>query len=361
MKILYVTTIGITMGFFPALIQRLIDNGHRVDLACNDRESPVSPNFREMGCKIHTLSCTRSPFSAGNIAAVKELRELVIKERYDIVHCHTPIAAACTRLACRGLGCKVIYTAHGFHFYKGAPLKNWLIFYPVEKFCAPMTDLLITINREDYALAQKRLKAKQVLYVPGVGVDLEAFTPGDGSALRQQLDIPFENKVLLSVGELSHRKNHEILIRAAAEIPNTTVVIAGAGPLEDQLKVLAAELSCDVRFLGYRRDIAELCRMCDVFVLPSIHEGLPVSLMEAMACGKPVCCSHIRGSVDLVDTQGGVTFDPHSVADCRRALQETLAGDSAAMGQRDRKTVQAFSTPAVIDQMLPLYETKKEC
>lgn len=355
MKILYITTIGATMDFFPALIQQLITRGNQVDLACNNTDRPVSAHFLDMGCRVFSISCTRSPFSPGNITAVKELRALVSREGYDIVHCHTPIAAACTRLACRGLGCKVIYTAHGFHFYKGAPLKNWLLFYPVEKLCAPMTDLLITINQEDYALAQKKLKAKQVLYVPGVGVDLKSFAPGDGSVLRQQLEIPPENKVLLSVGELSKRKNHELLIRAAAEIPDVTVVIAGAGAMEAHLKTLAAELACDVRLLGYRRDIADLCRMCDVFVLPSIHEGLPVSLMEAMACEKPVCCSHIRGSIDLVDARGGATFDPHSVADCRRALQEVLDGDFAAMGSWNREKVRAFSVSAVIEKMLPIY------
>ena len=355
MKILYVTTIGTTMLFFPKLIRALQAQGHRVDLACNDTVDPVPDYYQQMDCRIHTISCSRSPLAAGNLTAVKQLRQLVRTQGYDIVHCHTPIAAACTRLACRGLGCKVIYTAHGFHFYRGAPLKNWLLFYPVEKLCAPLTDLLITINREDYALAQKKLKAKKVLYVPGVGVDLEAFTPGDGSALRQSLNIPAHHRVLLSVGELSHRKNHSLLIRAAAGLPDVTVVIAGAGALDAQLKALAAELSCDVRFLGYRTDIADLCRMCDVYVLPSFHEGLPVSLMEAMACGKPICCSHIRGSTDLADPQGAATFDPHSETDCRRALQEVLSGDMSAMGRHNREAVKAFSTPAVLEQMLPLY------
>lgn len=343
------------MGFFKHLIRQLIEQGHSVDIACNDSDSPVQPFYRELGCRVHTISCTRSPFHPGSIAAVGQIRGLVKREGYDIVHCHTPVAAVCTRLACRNLPCKVIYTAHGFHFYKGAPLKNWLLFYPAEKLCAHFTDVLITINKEDYALAERKLKARQVLYVPGVGIDLAAFVPGQVGILRQELEIPNGNRVILSVGELSHRKNHEILIRAAAGIPNTTVLIAGTGPLECDLKSLVRELGCDVRFLGYRKDIAALCGACDLFVLSSFQEGLPVALMEAMACGKAVSCSAIRGNVDLVDAEGGTLFDPSDVDSCRAALCKALSSDLIAMGQYNRQMLNAFSIENVNRQMLALY------
>lgn len=356
MKILYVTTVGTTMGFFPQLIRQLLARGHRVDIACNDSDSPVPQEYRSMGCRVFSICCTRSPLHRGNLTAIRQLRQLVAREGYAIVHCHTPIAAACTRLACRKLPCRVFYTAHGFHFYRGAPLKNWLLFYPVEKLCARYTDLLLVINKEDHALAQKKLRAKQVRYIPGVGIDLDAFTPGDGAALRQALQLPEGNRILLSVGELSHRKNHSLLIRAAAQLPNVTVVIAGEGALRPSLEAQAQALSCDVRLLGRRSDIADLCRMCDLFVLPSLQEGLPVALMEAMACGKAISCSAIRGSTDLADPEGATLFDPHSVDACRDALREALSRDLAAMGRHNRQVVEAFSTAAVLAQMLPLYE-----
>ena len=224
--------------------------------------------------------------------------------------------------------------------------------------CAHFTDVLITINREDYTLAQRKFKAKRVVCIPGVGIDLSAFTPEQSILTRQSLDIPQNNRVLLSVGELSHRKNHETLIRAAATLPDVTVLIAGSGPLDSQLKALAQELPCDVRFLGYRKDIAALCGICDLFVLPSFQEGLPVALMEAMACGKAVSCSAIRGNTDLVDAEGGTLFDPADAASCRNALQEALGQDLAAMGRHNRQAVNAFSLEAVNQQMLALYTQK---
>lgn len=355
MRILYVTTIGSTMDFFNRLLQELVEQGHTVDIACNDTVKPVSPFFYELGCQVHTISCTRSPFHPGSISAVRQLRELVKSKQYDIVHCHTPVAAFCTRLACIGLPCKVMYTAHGFHFYKGAPLKNWLLFYPAEKLCAHFTDVLITINREDYALAQKKLKAGRIVYVPGVGIDLSAFAPEKTGISRQELEIPEGNRVILSVGELSHRKNHALLIRAVAGMQNTTVLIAGTGERKEELQALARELSCDVRFLGYRRDVAALCGACDLFALPSFQEGLPVALMEAMACEKAVSCSSIRGSVDLVDGVGGTLFDPAEVASCRKALDEAFSRDMAAMGRYNRQVLKAFSIEEVNRQMLELY------
>ena len=345
------------MSFFKQFFVELKNNGVKIELACS-LSRPLEDDIVDLELKTHDISFSRSPFSKDNINAYKQLKKLIESGNYDIVHCHTPIAAMCTRLSCRKArrnGTKVFYTAHGFHFYKGAPLKNWLLFYPAEKLCAHFTDTLITINKEDYDLACRKLKAQQILYIPGVGVDLAAFTPEQTVCLRRELGIPENNRVLLSVGELSHRKNHRVLIRAAAGIPNATVLIAGAGTLEDELKRLAQETGCDIRFLGYRKDIAALCGACDLFVLPSFQEGLPVALMEAMACAKAVSCSAIRGNVDLVDGDGGTLFDPADVDSCRTALVTALNSDLSAMGQHNRQVMQAFSIEEVNRQMLELY------
>lgn len=159
------------MGFFKNFIKELLEDGHTVDIATNETTSKVPDCYREWGCQIYQISCTRSPFNKGNIDAIRQIRKIAADGSYGIVHCHTPIAAMCTRLACRKLrksGLKVFYTAHGFHFYKGAPLKNWLVYYPIEWLCAHWTDVLITINKEDFELAKKKMKAKRVEYVPGV-------------------------------------------------------------------------------------------------------------------------------------------------------------------------------------------------
>lgn len=297
------------MNFFKNLIKELIDEDNIVDLAANNNIKPFPDFYNDLSCKKYSLSCERTPFSLGTINAYKEIKNLIEENDYDIVHCHTPIAALCTRLACRKQrkkGLRVIYTAHGFHFYKGAPLLNWLIYYPIEKICSYFTDVLITINKEDYELAKKKMKAKHVEYVPGVGIDVDKFknTVVDKAEKRKELGIPEDAFLLVSVGELNKNKNHEVVIRALAEINNPDIhyAIAGVGPLHDYLLYLAKELNLEdrVHLLGYRTDVAEIYKCANLYILPSIREGLNVSIMEGIASGLPVLCGNIRGNIDLV-------------------------------------------------------------
>jgi glycosyltransferase involved in cell wall biosynthesis len=308
MRILYITTIGGTMNFFKNLIHNLIVDGHTVDIATNESNSPVDECYKKWGCKIYPLSCTRSPFNKGTFKAIKEIKQIVAENDYDIVHCHTPIAAMCTRLACKKFrknGGKVYYTAHGFHFYKGAPLKNWLMFYPIEKICSYLTDTLITINQEDFNFAKKHLNAKNTEYVPGVGIDTAFFANTNVSKQekRAELQIPEDAILLTSVGELNDNKNHQIILRAMAQLNNKNIyyVIAGVGENADKLLALAKELSLENNFklLGYRKDIAEIYKVSDICCFPSIREGLPVAVMEAMAAGLPIVSGDNRGSRDL--------------------------------------------------------------
>ncbi|MBQ7896610.1 MAG: glycosyltransferase family 4 protein [Oscillospiraceae bacterium] len=351
MKILYVTTIGPTMDFFKAFIRKLLDEGHTVDIATNEKLGAVAECYREWGCKVYPISCSRSPLNKGNLQAIGQLREIIKTGGYELVHCHTPIAAMCTRLACRPLrkkGVRVIYTAHGFHFYKGAPLKNWLIFYPIEKLCSYFTDVLITINKEDYQLAQRKMKAKQVAYVPGVGIDISKFMLSDEEKaakrelIRQRHSIEREAKLLLSVGEVNENKNHGVVIEALTKLEQDDIyyIICGDGPLMNQRKELALSLGLENRviFAGYREDVADYYQAADIFVFPSLREGLPVSVMEAMASGLPVISSNIRGSKDLVqDGVCGYLFNPQEgstlvslVADLLNDSKKTAAFSSAA-------------------------------
>ena len=315
MKILYITTIGSTMTFFVSYIKQLLEEGHRVDIATNESERETPDIYRNLGCRVFQLSCSRSPMDKGNWHAIRQIHQLIEGERYDIVHCHTPIAAACTRIACRKLrkqlGVKVFYTAHGFHFYKGAPLQNWLLYYPVEKFCAYFTDKLITINQEDYNRAKRKLHAKQVYYVPGVGVDLSKFENihVDRDAKRREIGVPEGAFLLLSVGELNENKNHQIIIKALAKLnrPDVHYAIAGRGDRYDALVQLAAELgvSRQLHLLGYRTDIAELNCAADAFCFPSYREGLGLAAIEAMICGLPLITSNVHGINDY--SENGVT------------------------------------------------------
>lgn len=373
MKILYITTIGSTMGFFKSFIKELIDGGHTIDIATNEKDNNLVPEcYREWGCVIYQVDCCRSPLSKGNLRAINQIKTLVEENHYDIVHCHTPIAAMCTRLACRKVrkqGTKVFYTAHGFHFYKGAPWKNWLIYYPVEKICSYFTDVLITINQEDYEIAKRKFHAKKVEYVPGVGIDLEKF----GNVVidkdevrfvkRNEIGIPQDAKWLLNVGELIPRKNQETLIKAVAELDDVYLTIAGCGVIEEKLVTLIQKLNVSnrVKLLGFRKDIAELCMACDVFVFSSFHEGLPVAVMEAMASGLPIACSRIRGNTDLIDEAdetgngGGCLFDPHSVGECREAIIKVLGMDLQLLGIYNSRRIRDFSVDMVNKVMTDLY------
>ena len=306
-------------------IKLLIDMGYDVQVACNfDDRSSLSDEKVEllkekltaMGVKYHNIPFERQPWKPANLKAYTELKNLIDSEKFNLIHCHTPVGGIITRLAAASSrkknGTRVIYTAHGFHFFKGAPLINWLIYFTAEKFCSYFTDTIITINKEDFSNAENKLSAKKVCYVPGVGVDTALFmgTRGKRDALLKEISADEKSIILLSVGELSDRKNHVVSIKALSEIKNENLhlVIAGTGEKREEFLSLAKELGVDgrVHLLGFRTDIPEFLKSADIFLFPSLQEGLPVALMEAMACGLPVICSEIRGNIDLIDESCGI-------------------------------------------------------
>lgn len=305
MRILYVSTISNTINaFMIPHIKMLFEQGHHVDIACNIQRE-IDKELVELGCRVHDISFSRSPLNKTNVKAYRDLKKLIIDQKYDLVHTHTPIASAIVRLVCKNIReITVFYTAHGFHFYTGAPVKNWLIYYPLEKWLSKYTDTLITINKEDYDRAKSKFKAKRVEYIPGVGLDIDKFknVVVDKVGKRQELSLPEDAFVVLSVGELNKNKNHEVVIRAIAKLsnPNIHYVICGRGPLESYLKKLSTELGIgeNVYLLGYRPDIAEICKVSDIFAFPSFREGLGIAALEAMACGLPIITSNVHGIVD---------------------------------------------------------------
>ncbi|WP_165045982.1 glycosyltransferase [Adlercreutzia sp. ZJ138] len=362
MRILYVTTIGATMVFFEKLIRELIAEGHTVDIANGDSGAPVPSCYGEWGCHVYHLSCSRSPLSWGNVKAVRQIRRLAEGQAYDIVHCHTPVAAACTRLACRklrGNGLRVFYTAHGFHFYKGSPILNWLVYYPIERLCSRWTDTLVTINQEDYGRAQ-RFKTESVVLVLGVGLDREKFHEGllgeeERSLKRGLMGLAPDDVLILSVGEVNANKNHKLVIDALVNLKDERFryFVAGEGPLLGDLRRYSESLGLGhrVSFLGRREDVAELYSIADYYVHPSFREGLPVSLMEAVSSGTYALASDIRGCRDILP--GVRLFSPRSPD----SLVDLIRAGEASSRKNDLKLDEKFYLESVISVMRTIYAT----
>lgn len=333
----------------------------------SERES----DEQKYGVRIHQIDFIRSPFDPRNRKAYQQLRALAAMEKFDAVHCNTPIGGLLGRILFKGMpGVKIIYQAHGFHFFAGAPKLNWLLYYPVEKWLARHTDALITINHEDHRLAAEKFKLRNsghVYYVPGVGMDTTQYSMDDTvrQNKRAELGMSEQSVALISMGDLIQRKNYDTAIRAvaAANNPNLHYFICGKGPEEAALKKLAETLgvSAQIHFLGFRSDIRQLLCASDIFLFTTKQEGLPRSMMEAMASGLPCIASNIRGNTDLLEgADGGFLCRVTDTADYADKLNR-LAGDSLLrrqMGEHNRLAVQKFSMETVTAAMRSIYESE---
>lgn len=365
MKILLTATVQSHIcQFHLPLINMLKEQGHEVHVAAK-YNLDVKPGLSlESADKVFDVPFSRSPFSADNIKAYKILKKIIEENDYDVIHCNTPMGSVVTRTAVGRRKAKVIYTAHGFHFYKGAPLKNWLLYFPVEWLLAFRTDMLICINREDYAFASKHLHAKQVKYVHGVGFDKKRFDDSvTKEAARRELGIGADETILLSVGDLNKRKNHQVLIRALPFLKelNPHLYIAGWDQLDGGLERLAEELGVgdEVTLLGYTRQLSLYFGAADMFLFPSLQEGLPIALIEAMSNGLPVVATDIRGTNDLIsDGDGGYllkTNDFRGFADKIKCLTQSERLRKS-FGERNIKEAQRFEAASVIEEMKLIYK-----
>ena len=350
-KVLIVATVFKFLGFEKNNIKILKSMGYEIHCAANLNQAEWLKDdglLDDIGIIKHQVDFERNPLSKQNINAYRQLKCLIKKYHFTLIHCHTPVAAALTRIAAiksRKHGTKVIYTAHGFHFFQGAPLKNWMLYYPVEKILSWWTDCLITINKEDYKRAKKKFHAKRTEYVSGVGVDTQKFfipdkdleikkqkeITADKSSIikdyekadtlqksiveeessyitirqekRKELGVHQDDFVIVSVGELNANKNHRVIIEAVKQLNDRKIkyIVCGMGELKEELEELIKKerLEKQVFLLGYREDIREILWVGDLFAFPSKREGLPVALMEAMASGIPCIASDIRGNRDL--------------------------------------------------------------
>ena len=320
-KILYVTTIATSINaFLVPHIKYLIDEGYEVDVATNI-DVEINEELIKKGVRIFNIPFQRNPLSLKNKDAYKDIQKLYQKEKYDIVHVHTPVASFVTRLALKNeKNLKIVYTCHGFHFYKGGSPINWLLFYPLEKIAAKWTDTLVTINSEDYEIAKGFTLRNngQVFKMHGVGIEKEKYVIEnfDKSEYRKKLGLNDDDFVILVLAELNKNKNHIQLIKAMNllkdKYPNIKAIFAGTGPLEDDIKkqIKENELEDKISLLGWRNDVKELINSSDLVGLFSKREGLGKCLLEAMICGKCVIATNTRGPRELIeDGKNGFLFE----------------------------------------------------
>ena len=312
MKVLLVATVQSHIcQFHKPLVAMLHEHGCEVHVAARNNLAEKNGLKLDFVEQVFGVPFQRSPFSPKNLGAYKQLKKIINKGGYDVIHCNTPVGGVLGRLAARKArkhGSKVYYTAHGFHFYRGAPKKSWLIWYPVEKFMCRYTDKLITITQEDYDLASAKFST-QVERIHGVGANSTKYrklSEVECLELRHTLGYADDDKLLLCTGELLPNKNQITAIRTMKILtrkqPNIKLLLAGNGPTlpELQAEVDALGLQEYVEFLGYRTDLEKYANIADVIVSCSYREGLPMNIVEGMLLGKPVVASYNRGHRELI-------------------------------------------------------------
>lgn len=369
-KVAFVASIfGHFRAFHRPFIQWFLDQGWEVyAYAKPDGSESV---LQAMGVKCQAIAMERSPLSRHNLRAYRQLREGFREQQFELVHVHTPVASVIGRLAAAAAKVPaVLYTAHGFHFFTGAPLVNWLVYYPVERWLARKTDFLLTINQEDYERATRFPVREQVFQVPGVGVEVPPLVAEEvtrvRAKLRQELALDPEAFVFLCIAEFNVNKNHKQILDALQELQRAgrlqglQCLFVGRGPDEGRLRAQIGErkLQNTVRVLGYRKDVPDLLLASDAVVLTSKREGLPRALLEAMAAGKPILATNTRGSRDLVaNGENGWLVPISAVGDTVRAMEHFLQHPLQVqkMGQQSRLMVESYKLPQVRTRMAEIY------
>ena len=306
-KVLFVASVSEHMIFHYPYLKWFQENGFETHVAAAHKQVlPCVDVFWEVDFK-------RSPFSPANIIAYRQLKKILNAEKFAIISTHTPMASILSRLANRSVGfkdTKLVYMAHGFHFYKGAPLINWLIYYPIEIIFSRFTHTLICINKEDYfRIKENGSKKCQYFLVPGVGVPSAKFNAPsviEKQTIRERLHYSNEKVLVIYAAEFIPRKNHQFIIDAVCKhkdvFANAIFLFAGKGPEEEKLKqlVLQNKTADIIQFIGFRKDIADVYKMADIGVSASRQEGLPINIVEELQTGLPVVCTNIRGQNELV-------------------------------------------------------------
>ena len=352
--------------FHKPLAKMLHDNGYEVHVAAKNNLAEKNGLKIDFADKVFDVPFERSPLSPRNLKAYREVKQIIDNGDYDFVHTNTPAAGVFTRLAAikaRKKGTCVIYTAHGFHFYKGAPKKNWLLYYPIEKMCARLTDKLITITQEDYGLASKKFKTN-VFHTHGVGANSSKFyllSSDEKKAVRKELGIPEDTKVIVNVGELLPNKNQKTAILAMKKVvekyPTAKLFIAGNGPELENLTNIVKEngLENNVEFLGYTLELNKYNNIADCSVACSFREGLPLNVMEAMLCENAVVASDNRGHRELV--KDGITGFIVGVTDVDAFADRIIKvlDEPSAYAKQALESAQLFTDKCVYKELKDVY------
>lgn len=356
--------------FHRPLAEVLHEHGYELHVAARNNLGEKNGLSLDFADKVFDVPFSRSPKSPDNVKAYFQLKKILAADTYDVIHCNTPMGGIVSRLAAvkaRKQGTRVFYTAHGFHFYKGASKKNWLVFYPVEKIMAGFCDTLITITKEDRRLAGQKFHTN-VEHIHGVGVYTEryhAVSDAEKLQMRSKEGLKDSDFVILCTGELNQNKNQKALIKAAAElkesIPGLKILLAGNGPLEQELRMQIRELGVEdaVRLLGYRTDLEKVTPAADLVVSCSYREGLPLNILEAMLCCKPVVASVNRGHRELVRTgYNGYLVPPDSPAKYAEAIKKIYSSRKLAeqLGENGFRMAQPYTAASVKKELSHIYQ-----
>lgn len=370
MKLLYVTSLSGRRinGFMRSAIIAARELGIDFTMASNmdmaDQEG-YAEDCKNYGIKTVHVGFERNPLSKKNKTAYRELLAEINRGGYDVVHCNTPIGGVLGRICAHKAKTKtIIYQAHGFHFWNGAPTKNWLLYYPVERLLAHWTDILVTINQEDYQRAKSfhlSKKGKLILH-PGVGVNIHDFqnVTINRDEKRAELGVAKNQIAFITVGELIDRKNQDTVLDAMKQLnhEDAVLLIVGSGANADKLKsrIEKEGLGDSVKLLGYRTDVKELLKAADVFVFPSLQEGLPGALMEAMAAGLPCIASDIRGNTDALE-DSEFMFQPNDCSKLVSLMGKMLdAANRALEGNKNKEKVKKFDISEAIKAYKSIYQ-----
>ncbi len=367
-KVLFTATVDSHIELFHLpFLKYFKDQGYEVHVATNgDLKIPYCD-------KKIKIPFARSPFKWTNLIAIKLLKELLNKEEYDLIHTHTPMGGVVTRIAAKKTrkknNTRVIYTAHGFHFYKGAPFLNWLLFYPMEKYLSKYTDDLILINKEDYHLAKKKFYCHHIHYVPGVGLNKEKlnFTmeKKEKEELRASLGLKKDDFVMIFPAEINHNKNQQWLILTLkdflAKNENVHLLLPGRDNLNGRISSLVKEIKLEdkVHLLGFRKDIAKLLQISNLALSSSKREGLPVNIMESMYMGLPLVVSNCRGNRDLVeDGKSGYVCSLNDATVFQEKVEFLYKNSKQCeiFSKTNKKKVQPFLLDSILKDMIEIYE-----
>lgn len=356
-------------------IQILLDGGYKVHVAANfengnsidqKQVNQLKVDLDNMGVEWHHIPIPRNITSIkGIIEAYRKSDDIFSKNHFDLIHFHSPIGAAIGRLAAlktKKKGTRIIYTAHGFHFFKGSSVFNWLLFFPLEYILSYVTDALITINSEDTKRALK-MHAREVEYIPGVGIDVDELNKAktlSTNTFRDSIGINQNEIILLSIGELNPNKNHKEVIKVLKKLKKPIYyIICGQGEELNNLSVLAEQEGVRdyVHFLGYRTDIPSILSVSDIFCLPSKREGLSVGLMEAMSASLPCVVSKIRGNTDLIDAEGGYLFNLGNEEELITGLDKLISSkeERELKGKYNQSKMKKFDISVVNNRMKEIY------